>query len=260
MTAVSVSDMFIDLFLPCSVALNNFDVGRTSRYGHSSAAPAESSAYGTHKLVINGERTDLCSSVRSVVKFRFQHLGHRNLNLQTGPAAADVRLTCSCFNHRYHRWPQKKQTPPLLSSALGAVVDFLSICAVVVGGSVPRALFLPNARLLGTLFFVFGLHRSTGWFFHRRWTWRSTIVRTALLCVLFASGTARVGATHQLVWLFSGRAASKVVTNQYPGLLEQAREAARQHQAKNELKMLGLAFHKFHDVSGAFPPGGTVEP
>ena len=40
--------------------------------------------------------------------------------------------------------------------------------------------------------------------------------------------------------------------------MEQARDAARRSQVRNELKMFGLAFHNFHDVHGAFPPGGTV--
>mgnify|MGYP001340690025 CR=1 FL=1 len=38
--------------------------------------------------------------------------------------------------------------------------------------------------------------------------------------------------------------------------VQQAREAARRSQCKNNLKQFGLAFHNYHDVHRGFPPGG----
>ncbi len=37
--------------------------------------------------------------------------------------------------------------------------------------------------------------------------------------------------------------------------VQQAREAARRSQCKNNLKQLGLGFHNYHDTHNAFPPG-----
>lgn len=99
-----------------------------------------------------------------------------------------------------------------------------------------------------------------------RWQFRSTVILGVTLVVLFAAGTAMVGATHQLIWMMTGKggtAEDEAAFSQrrLPSLLDSvydARNAAFTSMTRNNLKMIGIAFHNTDEVFRAIPPGGTA--
>lgn len=111
--------------------------------------------------------------------------------------------------------------------------------------------------IISFLLMIFALHRVGCWFSGRSWTIRNTIMVTCTLSLLFIAGTALVGASHQIVWLLSGRN-SQTTVPEYPGLLFEARDSARRTQCQNNLKWFSMGFLNYHDTIGNLPPGGTI--
>lgn len=93
-----------------------------------------------------------------------------------------------------------------------------------------------------------------------QWALSNSILIVLTAMILSGAGTALVGATHQLVWLISGRVSSadSMASVESLGLLGQAKDNARRIQSKNNLKMLALGLHSYHASYGTFPPSGTI--
>src|SRR6185369_6657599 len=136
--------------------------------------------------------------------------------------------------------------------------------------TIPRITINTPAVVLGVinlLGFIIGLHIALRWFTRSTLTsqtapnvsWRSTLAISCTLLLMFAAGTAMVGATHQLIWLLVGRS-TKATSAPEPvfGIVHAARSSARMMQVSNDLKQMAMGVQNFHDTFQALPPGGTM--
>lgn len=171
------------------------------------------------------------------------------------------------------KWLAAVGTPILLCAVLGANVEQLLLGWVYFPlRTIPQMTVDGPSLLLGAIsviLFVIGLQWiGTCWLrnptFRSEWkkirNWRSSLVVTATLFVLFASGTALIGATHQLVWLLTDRGAraSEDAGQRQLGFIASARESARRVQARNQLRQMSVGFLLYEDSVRAFPAGGVM--
>jgi Protein of unknown function (DUF1559) len=116
---------------------------------------------------------------------------------------------------------------------------------------------------VGLALFVVLLHATLSWFAakgnfaHQGWCWRSSLVTAAMLLLMFLAGISLVGATHQLVWMQTGRPAS-AQPEPVVGIVGLGRDEHNRMQAENNLKQFGVVLHTYHDSFNALPPGGTM--
>lgn len=126
---------------------------------------------------------------------------------------------------------------------------------------------------LGALAFVGGLHFMLRWLTREMATgksepppqvhFRTTLALAALVLVAFAAGTAMVGATHQIVWLLTGRPVRagepKRVEPEIWGFLSGARDSARHSLFRQRMKEFGHGAHMSVDIYKYLPPGTVVD-
>ncbi len=116
--------------------------------------------------------------------------------------------------------------------------------------------------LLCAALLAVGIHVFSRWFvvhFNEgvasppAWRSRWTGMIIAAVVVLFVSGIATVGMTHQVGWLLTSK-------DPWVSSTGGSRIVARRVQSLNNLKEIGVALHEYHNDQGAFPLGGTFDP
>lgn len=135
---------------------------------------------------------------------------------------------------------------------------------------VPRITVDPPAIWLGIicfLAFIGGLHFILRWLTrgtvqspaNPHLSWRSTLAISFIIILMFVAGTAMVGATHQAIWLLTGRG-TKSSTPREPtlGIIDAARSAAQKMDASQRAKYVPLGVQNFHDTFQILPPGGIM--
>lgn len=126
------------------------------------------------------------------------------------------------------------------------------------------------AGIIAFAMFAFGVHHTGCWcaswlpdnlIASRTWRLRQTGFVVMAVSLLFSLGVALVGAVHQVIWLSTNRSAPSLdvsIDSPPHGLIEGARQSARQSELRNDLKQFGLGMQNFHDTLNHLPPGGTM--
>jgi hypothetical protein len=83
------------------------------------------------------------------------------------------------------------------------------------------------------------------------WRLRWTLALVLVVVLLFASGIALVGITHQVAWL---------ATSPEPLRIAAVQPRWVRHSSVSNLKSIGIAAHSYHGTYGSLPPGGTFTP
>src|SRR5262245_2264567 len=136
-------------------------------------------------------------------------------------------------------------------------------------GTIPRMTVDWPAALIGLASFIafaLGLHLAVRIFFRAaspgstfKWSFRSTLAVALALVLMFAAGTAIVGATHQAIWLAVGRTSkSRAAVQVVYGLRNSALLSLHRQSESNKLKEMASGFQNFHDAFQGFPLGGTM--
>lgn len=96
------------------------------------------------------------------------------------------------------------------------------------------------------------------------WSWRSTLAVSSGLLVLFAASIAIISSMHQIIWISTGsrlpasRAAAWSAPSGPLSPVRHARQAALRTESKNNIKMMMMALHNYHDTYNMLPPGAIV--
>jgi hypothetical protein len=80
-----------------------------------------------------------------------------------------------------------------------------------------------------------------------RWKWRWTLAVLAVVILMFSGGISLVGLTHQAIW------AANSPAPMYEEVLGGGFGGTDPGSRSNDLKMIGMAFHSFHDTHKGLP-------
>jgi prepilin-type processing-associated H-X9-DG protein len=158
----------------------------------------------------------------------------------------------------------------LACCGLAAPLDF--VVALVVGWVMFLARVLPRVRVdwagvatavVCLTLFAVGSHAFLRWLYGqvpaedgspdpsaRRWKPRWTVALVVAVVTMFVAGISAAGVAHQVGWLLT--AGEPLVDSSMRRIIWRA-------QSTNNLKLIGIALHNYHEAHASFPPGGTFD-